>query len=387
MATIKTVPQLLVLLKKVQSLLEEQRDGAVKESKAFRHALSLKPKNPLTAVANAMIQSAKSRLRERGSNLGYIMVQHMGLKLAKLQLAIFYRQVLDPEMALFTGLDIMAKLDHYTDSGGFSFRNKLNLSLTSMSIARISALNHALTAKHEAETSSLASSRTAATWLIHLLRESSESIIFKLPAMNVIMTSQDISNPLEERPRLEYEFWSSFPPVQTGSHPGEIDTDISLNISLYKWLAEFRTRLAAELSLVSERSSSSAASPPLPTAIQTPSIQGGAHELNSSAAPQQVTRLRSSSNASTTDHVTSTNMFDYVARSRHITRPTIRQLGDATPDILHPFFSKQAGFNIEEELPAYIHEYSTVPLEQIMKALLRVYSRQFKYARPSEKQV
>jgi len=94
--------------------------------------------------------------------------------------------------------------------------------------------------------------------------------------------------------------------------------------------------------------------------------------------------LRSLSDVSISNSVSYSGLFDYVARSRHITRPKVRQLGDATPDILHPFFSKQAGFNIEEELPAYIHEYATVPLEQIMKILLKIYSRQFKHARLSE---
>jgi len=99
--------------------------------------------------------------------------------------------------------------------------------------------------------------------------------------------------------------------------------------------------------------------------------------------PRPISRIRTRSDISATEHITSSGLFDYIARSRHIARPTIRQLGDATPDILHPFFSKQAGFNIEEELPTYIHEYATVPLEQIMKALLKVYSRQFKHAKIS----
>jgi len=380
MATVKTVPHLLVLFGRIRSLLDEQREGAVRESEAFRHALSLKPKNPLTAVANAMIQSAKSRLKEKSSNLGYIMVQHMSLQLTKLQLAIFYRQALDAEMALFTGFDIQAKLDHFTDSGGFSFRNKLNLALTSMSISRVSGLNHGIAQRNEASRGSDRSPlRTTSMWLADVLQDSHESIIFKLPAMEVTMGSQDISNPLDDKPRLEYDFWSAFPSPSTSSLQ-EVDTEITLNISLYKWLAEFRTRLMAELAIVNEQlgtSSPQSSSPPKLLDSPDTNLPGGLSGIPAG-------RLRSLSNASTANSVTHSGLFEYVARSREITRPKVRQLGDATPDILHPFFSKQAGFNIEEELPAYIHEYATVPLEQLMKVLLKIYSRQFKYAQLGE---
>jgi hypothetical protein len=56
----------------------------------------------------------------------------------------------------------------------------------------------------------------------------------------------------------------------------------------------------------------------------------------------------------------------------------MRQLGEATPDVMHPFFMKKAGFNLEESLPQYVHEYATLPTEEIMKALLRLYSKQLK---------
>lgn len=383
MATIKTIPLLLALLKRVQSIINEQRAGAVKESSAFRRAETLKPKNPLTAVANAMIQSAKTRLKEKGSNLGYVMIQHMSLHLTKLQLAIFYRQPVDQEMAMFTGLDIQAKLDHFTDSSGFSFRNKLDLSLTSMSISRVSSLNHAAVAKNERSIDPThASVRTASTWLADILKDSSESIIFKLPAMVVTMSSQNTSKIHDERPKLEYDFWSSFP-IPDAIKVKDADTEISLNISLYKWLAEFRTRLLSELAVLeSNTSPSSILQGPLPS---HPTAVLGAKTSQDRPAEESpvrpVSRIRSVSDISATERVTSSGMFDYVARSRHISRLKIRQLGDATPDILHPFFSKQAGFNIEEELPAYIHEYATVPLEQIMKALIKVYSRQFKSIR------
>jgi hypothetical protein len=68
----------------------------------------------------------------------------------------------------------------------------------------------------------------------------------------------------------------------------------------------------------------------------------------------------------------------YEPRRREIERLTMRQLGEATPDVMHPFFMKKAGFSLEDALPQYVHEYATVPLEEIMKALLELYSKQLR---------
>jgi len=68
----------------------------------------------------------------------------------------------------------------------------------------------------------------------------------------------------------------------------------------------------------------------------------------------------------------------YQPRERIIERLTLRQLGEATPDVMHPFFMKTAGFSLEDSLPQYVHEYATMPTEEIMKALLKLYSKQLK---------
>lgn len=68
----------------------------------------------------------------------------------------------------------------------------------------------------------------------------------------------------------------------------------------------------------------------------------------------------------------------YQPRNRHIERLTMRQLGEATPDVMHPFFMKKAGFNLEDSLPQYVNEYATTPLEEIMSLLLKLYSKQLR---------
>jgi hypothetical protein len=54
----------------------------------------------------------------------------------------------------------------------------------------------------------------------------------------------------------------------------------------------------------------------------------------------------------------------------------MRQLGEATPDVMHPFFMKKAGFNLEDSLPQYVNEYAIGPIEEIMEFLLKLYSQQ-----------
>lgn len=74
--------------------------------------------------------------------------------------------------------------------------------------------------------------------------------------------------------------------------------------------------------------------------------------------------------------VKKTKGLTYEPHDRKIERLTMRQLGEATPDVMHPFFMKKAGFNLEDSLPQYVHEYATMPTEEIMKALLKLYSKQ-----------
>lgn len=378
MSTIGTIPRLLDLVSKIRSLVQEQKERAVDESELFRYAQSLKPENPLTAVANAMIQSAKTRFSDSDAVRGYIMVQRMSLLLEKLQLAIFYRNITDSDMALFTGTMIHANLDYVTDSQGASTRNDLHLSLQSMSIAKVSSLNHTLV-------SSLSVLATSPDWLQAILKDSFESTIFKLPALDIRMSSRDVSAKAGGNIRLEYEFRSKFPLLELDGDPSLsfVDTEVSLNIQLYKWLAEFRARLSAELARVNARNIS--ASSFLESGSQAIGVLDSSRSIPDSppANRQETTRDRSQTVVSgqllnLSQSTIGGQQTEYIAVVREIERPTIRQLGDATPDILHPFFSKRAGFSVEEQLPVYIHEYATLPLEQIMKMLLKLYSRQFK---------
>ena len=81
-----------------------------------------------------------------------------------------------------------------------------------------------------------------------------------------------------------------------------------------------------------------------------------------------------------------TSEIHYIPRSRHIERLTVHQLGEATPDVMHPFFTKRAGFSLETALPQYVHEYATLPIEEILKALFKIYQKQLKTRRTSKEE-
>ncbi|KZS98640.1 hypothetical protein SISNIDRAFT_422603, partial [Sistotremastrum niveocremeum HHB9708] len=382
MATVSAIPRLLTLTHKMRDLIAEQREGAAKESMAFRITQLPKPKNPLTAVASAMIKSARSRFSELDNIAGYTMFQRLRFDLAGLRLVIFNRSPSDHEAALFTGTDIHADLLHITSSDEKPSRNNLRLALSAMRITKAIHLNHSV---------AQAADSTAGKWLSAVLKGSTESIIFHLPSLEVNMASEELQAKDGEKPTLLYDFQSKFlrrsEAYIPGFQPGN-DADISLDISLYLWLAEFRSRLAAEIA---------AARPPsfvsnVPR--QKMSAEDDTQEKPSSgAAPMSNRTLTTGFMAGTSQaslqlpglnldkservsRFSSSNIMNYEARSRDIMRPTIQQLGEATPDILHPFFSKRAGFSIEAQLPVYIHEYATMPLQELVSGLLKVYSRQ-----------
>ena len=114
--TVGTVPKLVSYVNKFRMNLEAQREGAARESRAFRLANAPKPDNPLSAVANAMFQSAKSRLKENETGLSYAIGQRMSLKLKLLRLIVLPRSMRDPELARFVGEDIHARLHRFIQS-------------------------------------------------------------------------------------------------------------------------------------------------------------------------------------------------------------------------------------------------------------------------------
>jgi hypothetical protein len=379
--TVGTIPKLLSYANKFKANLDAQREGASRESKTFHLSRTLNPDNPLSAVAEAMLVSARTRFKEADSELSYIVRQHMSLRLGTLRLVVFPRTMGDLEIAQFIGRDVCAQLNRLLELQAAPPKRNLQLSFSFMTISRFTQLGHL------APPTILSDGRE---WLKSLLKDAAEANIVGLPSMQIHMLSEEGLDGSSSKV-LEYDFDSRFN-RQQGAQNFE-DIYISLNVSLYSWLTLLRKNLSREMDQVRAtaewRTSVAAASPVgyRRKALDNSQTLDAARTVR---APVKSATLGHPPDQTTTaeqdDDVTSSAVgpisvserggLIYRPRKRHIERLTMRQLGEATPDVMHPFFMKKAGFNLEDSLPQYVNEYATGPLEEIMEVLLKLYSRQ-----------
>ncbi|KAI9437708.1 hypothetical protein H4582DRAFT_1957102, partial [Lactarius indigo] len=454
--SVSTIPKLVSYGSRFIANLDAQREGAARESKAFRIAQSPKPDNPLSAFANAMLQTARTRLREKEDSLSYVVQQRMQFSLGSLRLAVFPRTMEDNEMASFTASDLRSDLDLIVESSDLPAKRKLHLAFSGMSASRLGPLNHGAVP---------ADVRTdVRRWLGALRKDTPVSTIFELPAMDMEMESEEASGV------LEYDFVSQFARGDMTAARRE-DIFITLNMALYSWLTLLRKNLAREMNqaqaqgLVDRRpaagllmptTSGSAtprrrrtiteSSPPDITSLSTTNLAAdrpivspkptrpstrfdAARErrhkstFSMSAMPSvsdaeeaqtlleppvdllTPPRSRGASTPPLNVQITGsapTNVAQpppspiapaasssgnapglvYQPRHRRIERLHMRQLGEATPDVMHPFFTKKAGFSLEDALPQYVHEYATMPIGEMTRALLKLYSRQLSRSAP-----
>ncbi|KAJ7287460.1 hypothetical protein C8J57DRAFT_1431026 [Mycena rebaudengoi] len=361
--TVGTIPKLLSYANKFKANLEAQRDGAARESQTFQLSRAPNPEYPLSAVAEAMLVSARSRFKEADAGLSHIVRQHMRLRLGILRLVVFPRTMGDLEIAQFIGRDVCAQLDRLIDSQTAPAKRDLHLSFSFMTISRFTQLGHL------APPTILSDGRE---WLTSLLKDAAEANIVGLPEEIVDTLSSKV---------LQYNFDSCFN-RQQGTRNFE-DIYISLNVALYSWLTLLRKNLTREMDQVRAtaewRSSTSPAIAPRRKAAEGLQPQPDTPKTATAARhPIKTASLAYPKESVIYRHllVQSEATVVYHPNRRNIERLTMRQLGEATPDVMHPFFMKKAGFNLEDSLPQYVHEYATVPLEEIMEVLLKLYSKQ-----------
>jgi hypothetical protein len=399
--TVVTIPKLLSYANKFTANLDAQREGASKESATYGATRSPKPDNPLSAVANAMIDSARSKFKEVETSLSCIILQHMSLQLDLLLLVVFPRTMADVEMAQFVVSEVQARLDRLIQSDGLPGIRDLRLSFSSITISKFNQLSHATTES--------APPSDVKTWLNLLVKDASEAIIVGLPSMNMRMASEEEG----EQPSkvLVYDFHSKF--VRRAGMKNVEDIYITLNVSLYSWLTLLRKNLSREMNQVqttavipatiaalrkkvperpqTEDVTKKETLPPSTDSLSQPALsQVSSSSLITtpivntaqSTSPVLPSIVNPDNNATETTGTLSSSETKsaagiiYRPRNRNIERLTMRQLGEATPDVMHPFFTKKAGFNLEDSLPQYVNEYAAIPLEKIMEGLLKLYSKQ-----------
>lgn len=404
--TIGAIPKFMSYSDKFEANLEAQREGASRESAAFRGSRSLKPDNPLSAVAEAMLQTAKAKFKEADNNLSYIIRQFMSLQLSHLRLVVFPRSMEDPEIAQFVARDVEAQLDRLVATDSAPAQRDLHLSFSSMVISKCT--------RHHLPNTPLPDLEQCRFWLETFVKGASQATIVGLPSMKMHMFSEELVG--KDARHLLYDFHSSF--VRQGSKEVD-DIYITLNVALYSWLtllrktmtremdqvratAEWRTSLTSAINstvIAEKRKNNSnilaSIDPPVKSATlapdTTPTLSPSIPQARSVTTPAPSPSLQAVAPTFQTIapvpfpiadtppiNPVKRNGTHYEPRERSIERLTMRQLGEATPDVMHPFFMKKAGFNLEDALPQYVHEYATSPLEEIMEVLLKLYSRQLR---------
>lgn len=396
-ATVETIPQLVSYANKFSANMEAQREGALRESKAFRISASPKPDNPLSDVANAMFQSARSKFKETEDVLTYIIRQQMSLRLDALRLIVFPRTMHDHEMVHFLGSSIHAKLDRVVESESSPPKRDLQLSFASLTISKLNQTRYSSNTQKDNE--------TASAYILDAIRRSQEAIIFGLPSMRIKMATVEEKGPGPKK--IYYDFASKF--IRREGMADAEDIFITLNVALYSWLTILRKNFTKEMNQVQAVAERPIATPNLmkkavktvdgiPDDLGIPSIALPSEIVPFPPAPTPIEGLPSTSFSASASRSFTPSQFgapippppqtgassstfngiEYIPQKTLIEKLTMRQLGEATPDVMHPFFMKKAGFNLEESLPQYVHEYATLPTEEIMKALLRLYSKQLK---------
>jgi len=412
--TVGTIPKFLSYMNKFQANLDIQRQGAFRESQTFRVTWTPKPDNPLSAVGEAMLQSARNRFKETGVSL--VVRQHLRVHFDLLRLIVFPRTMKDLEIAQFSARDVRARLDGLVVADSPSAERNLRLSFSSMVISKYNRSRPVPQRLGKLEDD-------GREWLTALFQDASEANIVGLPSMKMHMISEEMVG--EFTRTLTYDFFSEF--VRREGMKAFEDIYITLNMSLYAWLTVLRKNLSREMDQVKASEDWRASMNPSPAGIGSvsqrkkkipdplllppheqsrlstqsgtlspsgpPSTRLGFLEGSTPASARE-TLLSPTSFASSPSPLqfppardgaeTSPNLqaprkkkaLIYKHRNREIERLTMRQLGAATPDVMHPFFMKKAGFSLEDSLPQYVHEYATIPLEEILDILLKLYSRQ-----------
>ncbi|KAL4073990.1 hypothetical protein J3A83DRAFT_4507268, partial [Scleroderma citrinum] len=391
LATIATIPKLMLYMNRFKAGLAAQRLAASRESEAFRSTQMPQPSNPLTDVASAFFQSARNRIKDAEMELSHLVRQQMSFRLEMLRFILFPRTMADGELASFVGRDVHASL-HRTVQDGLPSRREIHLSFTTLNISKFSQFQSFLPTSPPVSNDSI--------WIESLFKGPTESNIVGLPPMKMLMITEETT--LDFTKHLLYDFYSTF--QGRGERKLE-DIYITLNVALYSWLTGLRKNLSREMDqLTASTNNISGSRKKVTSGILEPHPTSGQIQLPGEAAqfsaqpqtsatrdpsPSFIDAPRSSeplrSVKQSTEAVQETNttvarptntLLIYETRERKIQRLTLRQLGEATPDVMHPFFMKKSGFNLEDSLPQYVHEYATIPLEKIMEVLLNIYSKQ-----------
>lgn len=367
------VPQAASLLietaANVKKLIRLQKEGAARDSSAFRTTLNPKPTNPLSEVAAAMISSARSRFQEE-EIFDFTIVQHMRVDVKSLQLAF----VDGGRTFHLQANDIDAQLLRHLRTEASETRRDLHLALGSLVVLSFPAL------KELGAIETVPRNATKVFTFPHLIIEMKSSI---LASHRELVYEFDCNFPAQDREGSQTKVYLLLDLSEHGilvAKTKDLMARVkrSLENREFKrrdgdwWDQPLRSNTSPESGSVSPKAISSRNS--LPPSIASPILE--------TDEPELLPHLdETKDDASSAD----SEPIIYVEKRCSINSPEFQQFDKNA--IRMETIENMLGISSRTDLPPKVHEYATIPIEGIMKLLLKIYAQRLRKAGELEDQV
>ncbi|CAE6424846.1 unnamed protein product [Rhizoctonia solani] len=374
-----TIPKMISVGGKLAALIKAQKLGAARESNAFRTSQMPKPDTALSEVAAAMLQSARSKFKET-ETFQFAVVQRLKLSIKTLKLAVPPVTQQRAETALFTARQVEGEL-HRTIRPHEPPCRKLLLELGAFSIRGVP--------QHGGQDMHM-TARDILDAFPYGTR------VFLFPATRIIMQTKQTDN------KICYDF-----AINLTHHPvGDQGIYVALSFASWNWLLGIKRKFETDLDTAfAEVAQSTKDTAPrhrrrtvdtdpggrstdddtgIRTAYHSPALTPRSQTPPPSSAPTSPRGAstpvpQSSANVISVQPISGSRGFEYEESESNVSidAPTLEVLGRATPDISNtPTFK-----GLKKALPTWVHEYTTLPIEEIMNVLLEVYSKQLRSSR------
>ncbi|CAE6416310.1 unnamed protein product [Rhizoctonia solani] len=374
-----TIPKMISVGGKLAALIKAQKLGAARESNAFRTSQMPKPDTALSEVAAAMLQSARSKFKET-ETFQFAVIQRLKLSIKTLKLAVPPVTQQRAETALFTARQVEGEL-HRTIRPHEPPRRKLLLELGAFSIRGVP--------QHGAQDMQM-----TARDILEAFPYGSR--VFLFPATRIIMQTKQTDN------KICYDF-----AINLTHHPvGDKGIYVALSFASWNWLLGIKRKFETDLDTAfAEVAQSTKDITPrhrrrtvdtdpggrstdddtgIRTAYHSPALTPRSQTPPPSSAPTSprgasTPAAQSSANVISVQPISGSRGLEYEESESNVSidAPTLEVLGRATPDISNtPTFK-----GLKKALPTWVHEYTTLPIEEIMNVLLEVYSKQLRSSR------
>ncbi|KAG9100753.1 hypothetical protein FS749_013050 [Ceratobasidium sp. UAMH 11750] len=377
-ASTATIPKMITVGGKLSALIKAQKQGAARESNAFRASQMPKPDTALSEVAAAMLQSARSRFKET-ETFQFAIIQRLTLSIRTLRLAVPPVTQQRSELALFSARQVNGEL-HRTIRPHEPPCRDLQLRLGAFSIRGV--------AQHSTPNMQM-TVREILAGFPHGTR------LFLFPDTRISMQTTQKDH------KISYSFAINL----ADRLAGEKGIYVALSFASWNWLLGIKRRFETDLeAALAEAAASGKDTPPArrrKTIDTDPGLSSAEEEGTRSvyhspmmtprsqtptgstpASPRGATmpiHTSASANIISIEPIRGSRGLEYEESTSQVSidAPTLEVLGRATPDISNtPTFK-----GLKKALPTWVHEYTTLPIEEIMNVLLEVYSKQLRSTR------